>query len=339
VGLADNRLGCCGVRPGSGGFPAALLLGPMLVGIGFGAAGTGLRVPRWAFYGAQGVVGCLIARSIDPTLLASLAHGWALIGIVVLTTVAASAVVGWVLAKFGSLGPQTAAWGSAPGAAAAMIAMSEEFGADPRLVAIMQYLRVIVVVLTASLVSRILLGTAGPTAPSLPSGPLWPPLLALLETLAIAFGGTWLGRALRIPAGALLAPLIIGAFLHASGMVAITLPVWLLGITYAFIGWYIGLNFTRDTVRAALRAIPQLVGATLGLIALCALSAAMLAHLLHVDGLTAYLATTPGGVDSVAIIALGSGSNLSLILAVQTMRVFIVILTGPPIAKLIAKYA
>jgi uncharacterized protein len=44
-------------------------------------------------------------------------------------------------------------------------------------------------------------------------------------------------------------------------------------------------------------------------------------------------------VDSVAIIALGSGSNLSLILAVQTMRVFVVILTGPPLAKLIARYA
>jgi uncharacterized protein len=65
----------------------------------------------------------------------------------------------------------------------------------------------------------------------------------------------------------------------------------------------------------------------------------MLARLLHIDGLTAYLATTPGGLDSVAIIALGSGSNVSLILAVQTMRVFIVILTGPPLANLIARYA
>lgn len=324
---------------GRAGFPAALLLGPMLVAIGFGAADTGLRTPRWAFLGAQGVVGCLIARAINPTLLVSLAHDWVLIAIVVITTVVASAIVGWVLAKFGALGPQTAAWGSAPGAAAAMTAMSEEFGADPRLVAIMQYMRVIVVVITASLVSRLLLGHAGIAAPSIPSGPLWPPLLPFLETAAIAFGGPWLGRVLRIPAGALLVPLVVGAFFHAGGMVDITLPVWLLGIAYAVIGWYIGLIFTRDTVRAAIRALPQLLGATLGLIGLCALSAWMLARLLHVDGLTAYLATTPGGLDSVAIIALGSGSNVSLILAVQTMRVFIVILTGPPLAKLIARYA
>jgi len=321
------------------GFPAALLLGPMLVAIAFGVSGAPLRVPRWAFLGAQGVVGCLIARAVDPALLVSLAHDWAIITIVVLATVIASAFVGWMLAKFGHLGASTAAWGSAPGAAAAMTAMSEEFGADPRLVAIMQYVRVLVVVLTASLVSRILLGAGNLPVHSTLNGPLWPPLVPLLETAAIAFGGVWVGRLLRIPAGALLVPLVIGAILHATGRVEITLPVWLLGLAYAVVGWYIGLIFTRETVRVALRALPQLVGATIGLIALCALSAWMLAGLLHVDPLTAYLATTPGGVDSVAIIALGSGSNVSLILAVQTMRVFVVVLTGPPLAKLIARYA
>jgi membrane AbrB-like protein len=321
------------------GFPAALLLGPMLVAIAFGAAGTTLRVPRWAFLGAQGVVGCLIARSVNPTLLVSLAHGWVTIITVVLTTVIASAFVGWLLAKFGHLGASTAAWGSAPGAAAAMTAMSEEFGADPRLVAIMQYVRVLVVVLTASLVSRVVLGMGNLPATPTSTAPPWPPLLPLLETCAIAFGGVWVGRMLRFPAGALLVPLIIGAVLHATGIVDITLPIWLLGLAYAIVGWYIGLIFTRETVRAALRALPQLVGATIGLIALCALSAWMLAGLLHVDPLTAYLATTPGGLDSVAIIALGSGSNISLVLAVQTVRVFVVVLTGPPIAKLIARYA
>ena len=42
--------------------------------------------------------------------------------------------------------------------AAAMTAMAESYGADVRMVAFMQYLRVFVVVLTASTVSRILLG-------------------------------------------------------------------------------------------------------------------------------------------------------------------------------------
>ncbi|MDB5557707.1 MAG: rane protein AbrB duplication, partial [Enterovirga sp.] len=44
--------------------PAAQLLGPMIAAIAFGAAGAEIRIPRPAFVAAQGIVGCLIARSI-----------------------------------------------------------------------------------------------------------------------------------------------------------------------------------------------------------------------------------------------------------------------------------
>ena len=43
-------------------------------------------------------------------------------------------------------------------------AMSQEFGADPLLVAMMQYLRVIFVVLTASLVAGLWLGPEHPVS-------------------------------------------------------------------------------------------------------------------------------------------------------------------------------
>ena len=69
----------------------------------------------------------------------------------------------------------------------------------------------------------------------------------------------------------------------------------------------------------ALRAIPQLVLSTFLLIGLCAVSAWLLTLFLHTDGLTAYLATSPGGLDSVAIIAVGSGANTPFVLAVQTL--------------------
>jgi len=60
---------------------------------------------------------------------------------------------------------------------------------------------------------------------------------------------------------------------------------------------------------------------------------------IHADALTAYLATSPGGLDSIAIIALGSGANVPLILAIQALRVFFVVLTGPAIAKFISRTA
>jgi hypothetical protein len=323
-------------------FPAALLVGPMLTAIGFGMAGIKLKIPRPAFIGSQAIIGCLVARAITASILASIAHDWAVMLLVVSTTVIAGGIVGWVLVKVGALPGMTAAWGSCPGAASAMVIMAEDYGADPRLVALMQYLRVVLVVLSASVISRLLMGSppaAVTAAGALPDGLFDFPLVPFLETVLIAAVGAVVGRRLRIPAGGMILPMVMGAVFHVSGMVEITLPPWVLGIAYATIGWYIGLGFDRDVVVSALRAVPQLVLATLLLIGLCGLSAWLLTLGLHTDALTAYLATTPGGLDSVAIIAVGSQADIPFVLSVQTLRLFIVILAGPQLAKLICRYA
>ncbi len=216
--------------------------------------------------------------------------------------------------------------------------MSEAYGADMRLVAFMQYIRVIVVVLTASLVARLLAGPhPGGSGGGLPMEPFV--LVPFLETLALAGACGWIAQRFKIPAGMLIVPMVAGAVLHGSGIITIDLPPLVLGLAYATIGWYVGLAFTRETVAYAVRAIPQLVLSTVGLIALCALSAWVLTDTLHTDRLTAYLATSPGGLDSVAIISLGSGANIPFVLAIQTLRLFAVILTGPAIAKLITRFA
>jgi membrane AbrB-like protein len=219
-----------------------------------------------------------------------------------------------------------------------MVAMAEEYGADPRLVAFMQYLRVVVVVLSASVVARLILGHPAPTVLQA-EVPLLPPFGPLLATLAVAGVGAVAGRFLRIPAGALLLPMLLGAGLQASGLLAITLPPWLLAAAYATLGWYVGLGFDREVTLHALRAIPRLLLATAALIGLCALSAWLLTWLLGIDGLTAFLATSPGGLDSVAIIAVGSHADVPFVLAIQTLRLFLIILIGPALARLIARAA
>lgn len=320
--------------------PGALLLGPMIAAIAFGVGGAQLRLPQGTFAGAQAIIGCLIARALTPAILVSIAQGWATMLLVVATTVIAGGIVGWVMVKSGTLPGMTAAWGSSPGAASVMIALAEEFGADMQLVAFMQYLRVVLVVLSASIVSRLLLGSAPPQAAMPPLGTLFAVApLPFAATLVVAVVGALIGRRLRIAGGALLVPMIIGTVLHTTGVVEITLPPSLLGLAYAALGWYVGLGFTRRVFLHAFRAIPQLVLSTLLLIGLCGLSAWLLTILLHTDALTAYLATSPGGLDAVAIIAITSHADLPFVMAIQTLRLLVVIVTGPQIAKLICRYA
>jgi len=318
-------------------FPAAMLLGPLLVGIAFALRGAQLSLPAWTFTASQSVVGCLVALTITPSTLAALARGWPLMCLSILLVVAAGALVAYGLMRYGTLPGNTAAWGTSPGGATAMTAMAEAYGADIRMVAFMQYLRVLVVVLTASGVSRLLLGHAAQLpahswAPGF-DAPLWP----LAQTLALVAVGALAGRQRCIPAGALLLPMVAGAVLNSLGLVHITLPPWLLWLAYASLGWYVGLRFTRETVAHALRTVPQVLLASFGLMVLCGGVAWMLMAWAGVDALSAYLATSPGSLDATAIIAVGSGCDVPFVLSLQTLRLFAVVLAGPLVARLVCR--
>lgn len=317
--------------------PAALLLGPMIIGVVMGLYGATLRIDKRLFILAQAILGCMIAQSLSPSILQPLINDWPVVIVVLLLTLAASGLSGFLLVRFSDLPGTTGAWGSSPGAASAMVAMASEYGADARLVAFMQYLRVLFVATAAAVVARIGLGDSAQSASPLE----WFPALDLrfVGTLAVAFGGAWLGQRFRIPSGVLLLPALFGATLHASGTMTLQVPEWLLALAYALIGWSVGLRFTKPIFLLALRTLPQMVLSIIGLMVLCGGMAWMLTRLLHIDLLTAYLATSPGGLDTVAIIAAGSRVDIAFVMAMQTLRLFTILLTGPTMARFISRYA
>jgi membrane AbrB-like protein len=161
--------------------------------------------------------------------------------------------------------------------------------------------------------------------------------MPLLKTLALAFSGPLLARRLRIRAGALLIPLVGGVMLVHYGWMTIELPPWLLMTAYAIIGWRIGLRFTRPLLAHAIRTLPQVAGCTLVLIAICMALAALLVVVGRVDPLTAYLAMSPGGADTVAIIATSSNVDLSFVMSMQMLRLVGVLTLGPALAQFLAR--
>lgn len=317
------------------GLPAALLLGPMAGGIAVAVTGGTIRLPFAPYAGAQALVGCLIAGAITPAILATFGRDWPLFVTVVGSTLALSCLLGWAFGRFHVMPGTTGIWGVLPGGATAMMVMSEAFGADARLVAVMHYMRVVSVATIASLIARFI-GHGGAGGPET----VWfAPIHAgpLAETLAIAAGGAWIGWRLRLPAGGLLVPLVLGAALHLAGLVTFELPEWLLAAGYAMIGWSIGLRFTRPVLLHAVRAVPAIALSIATLIGFSVLLAFVLNRTLGIAPLTAYLSTSPGGLDSVAIIAASSPVDLPFVMALQTVRFTLVILLGPPLARLVAR--
>jgi uncharacterized protein len=319
------------------GLPAALLLGSMTAAILVAWFEGRVRIPPSPFIFAQGVVGCLVARSITPDILIEMLREWPMFITSIGMVIVFATTLGFMLARFEVLPGTTAVWGSSPGAATVMVLMANAFGGDMRLVAVMQYLRVASVGLVASLVAR----AFAPTGVAAPAAIDWfPPIapLPLLETLALAAAGAAFGAKARIPAGPLLVPLFAGAALSAAHLVTITLPPWLLAGAYALIGWSIGLRFTRDIVLYAGRQLPRMIASIFALIAMCGGLAFVLHEAAGTDPLTAYLATSPGGADSVAIIAASSRVDMPFVMAMQVGRLLLVILLGPSLARMIARW-
>ncbi len=76
----------------------------------------------------------------------------------------------------------------------------------------------------------------------------------------------------------------------------------------------------------------------MSLICFCGLLAWCLMYVAHVDALTAYLATSPGGLDSVAIIAASTQRvNLPFVLALQSVRLLFVIALAPLITQAVVR--
>ena len=65
----------------------------------------------------------------------------------------------------------------------------------------------------------------------------------------------------------------------------------------------------------------------------------LISYELGIDPLTAYLATSPGGLDSVAIIAAASDSvDISFVMALQSARLLFVLVFGPSLARLVSRW-
>ena len=319
------------------GLPAGWLVGPMLVALVVALLWEKHpAVPRWGRVASLAVVGGVLASNFRPSVVPLISRHLLPVAIVICGTMVLSLGAGLLLPALVRLDRKTAALGTLPGAASGMLAMSGPLGADARLVALMQYTRVVVVIVAATLVGRFGLGAG--SMPVSGQGLQMDPgstellvrndLTTYVLTALVAGLGAWAGTRLRLPAGSLLGPLILGILLEELGVMHLAWPQGVPQTAYLVLGLWVGLLFDGDSIKRAGRLLPVVLLSAIGLVAACAALGWALSALTGIDPITAYLATTPGGIDSVAIVALGSGADAPLVLAIQMLRLLAVIAAG-----------
>jgi membrane AbrB-like protein len=323
------------------GFPSPTLFAALVVGLVYALSVAGrapLAVPGPPTIAAQALIGVSLGVAVDADTLRAVGHDWAPVLLVTAGTLGISLGAGLVMSRVTGLDRPTACLGLIAGGASGIVAMADELGADSRLVAFMQYLRVLVVVITAPLLAHLLVsGGGGHSGVATPGGAGLGADLAF--TAVCGVGGVLLGRVLRFTASVLLVPLVLAAAASISGLAGDAhVPDLLAQAAFATIGLQVGLRFTLASLRAVGRLLLPTLLSIVVLIGACAALALVLLPL--TDGVTfgdAYLATTPGGLYAILAAAASLGGNTTFVVAVQALRVFAMVLAAPPLVRLLVR--
>ena len=313
--------------------PSPWLFGSLVAGMAHALlASEELDVPPLAFRVGQALVGAVIGALVQLATLLRIASDWPSVVLVTFGTLAISVAAGRLLALDRDVSPVTGAFALVAGGASGIVALARELGADDRVVTIVQYLRVLLVLLAMPLVTGFVFHPPTGAGSLAGSHTRWLPDLTFV-VLAVVIG-LLLQRVVTAPATALLGPMLVAVALSASGVLGhVSVPTALENLGYALIGVRVGLRFTRASLRSIARLLPLATALIVAVIVACGLLGLLLAEVTGTDRLTAYLATTPGGLFAVLATAADSGSDVTYVLAVQVIRVFAMLLLAPLLGR------
>src|SRR4051812_38600908 len=203
--------GAAGWALGAVGLPSSFLFGALLVGLAVAIVRPErLEVPARGFVAAQAVTGVTLGAYLQSSALEAVGRSWLPVLLVSAATLLLSLGAGVALARFTATDTRTAALGMVAGGASGIVGMADDLGGDDRLVAFMQYARVLIVVLlTPVLVPIAFSGHHVAGVAGLGSGPAVGQPIDWVVTFGLAVAGVLAGRAIRLPAAMLLGPMIL----------------------------------------------------------------------------------------------------------------------------------
>ncbi len=203
-----------------------------------------------------------------------------------------------------------------PGAVSLVLALADELKVDERRVAVLQSLRLAILMMAVPLVVSmgVDLGNGAETAPPLVSAP------KLLVLLGVAGAGFLLARRLGLPAPALTGAMLISGAIFASGAVTGGLPEPLVAAAFVVLGASVGARFA-GVDRAYLGSC---LGASAGGITIAVVITGLIAWpaaaYLDLPFMQMWLAMAPGGFDVMIALAIALGVDPAFVAGHQLIR-------------------
>ncbi len=266
-------------------------------------------------------------------------------------TVAVGVIGGILLSRSRKeISPETGVLSMLAGGASVMPVLARDLGADYRYVTLSQYLRLLVVSVSLPLVTHLFV----PEGTELGKVPLKPldvfgfgefgastSILSLVVLAVIVLAGEPLGRLLRLPAAAVLGPLLLTVALSTVLPADLNLepPTIFKIIAFMAIGWMCGGGLNMAALKVFSKQLPATFLLIFALLGVCAAAASLLTFWLDIGYFEAYLATSPGALETVLALS-SEGEAGPVVVTIQIIRLLtILIIAGwlPTLLRLILR--
>jgi hypothetical protein len=320
------------------GLPAALVSGSVVAVATAALLGRPVRLPLALARICYVIVGILLGAVVTPETL----HGvttWpgsiallmlASIGMMLATMAYLHIVHRWDL--FSAL------MGASPGAMGQVIALSTELGGDLRAIAVVQTVRVLLLVVGLPN-GLALFGLMVPAVP-VPRGEADLAVLGQMIVLVIVATAFALAFArLRFPGGLMFGAMAGSGLLHGTGLVHAVLPWWIGAGSVLTLGALVGSRFVNTTPRMLVRDLGAAFGSFAVSMAVATAFILIVAHLFPFQIANIVIAFSPGAQDTMMVLALALHLDPVYVGAHHLARFLVVTIVVGVVARRVARHA
>jgi hypothetical protein len=283
--------------------PAGLVSGSVVAVATAALLGRPVKVPLGLARICYVIVGILLGAVVTPETLRGVATWPASIALLMLCSIVMIVATMSYLRVVHGWDPLSALMGASPGAMAQVIALSSELGGDLRAIAIVQTVRILLIVIGLpnglalfGLVVPAVAGARGPAGVAVLGEMIL--LVAVSVAVAIAF------LRLRFPGGLLFGAMAGSAILHGTGVIHAVLPWWIGSASVIALGALVGSRFANTSLRMLAGYLGAAFGSFAVSMAVATFFILIVTHFFPFPIANVVIAFSPGAQDTMMVLAL-----------------------------------
>jgi uncharacterized protein len=285
------------------GLPAGLVSGSVLAVAAAALLGRPMRMPLEMARVCYIIVGILLGTVVTPDTLRGVTTWPLSIVLLMVGSLTMMLATSSYLRIVHRWDPLSALLGASPGSMAQVIALSAELGGDLRAIAIVQTVRVLLLVVGLPN-GLALFGLVVPAVAPVRGPADFSVLGQMLLLAAVATAFAVLFYRLRFPGGLLFGAMAGSGLLHGMAVIHAALPWWLGSSAVIVLGGLVGSRFTNTTFRMLLGFLGAAFGSFAVAMAVATSFVLLVLHFYSFEIANVAIAFAPGAQDTMMVLAL-----------------------------------